>query len=63
MQGEKGGKLYNYAKLTLGVSPYFYHFKLAGKINNCKQSKPELSHTRVTIQVLSQAAPLIHINH
>jgi hypothetical protein len=25
-------KLYNYAKLVLGVNPYFHHFKHSGKI-------------------------------
>jgi hypothetical protein len=57
------GKLYNYDKPTLGVSPYFHHFKLAGRSINCKQSKHELSNTRVAMQVLSQAVPLININH
>jgi hypothetical protein len=31
MQGLKG-EIYNYAKLTLGVNPYFHHFKHVGKI-------------------------------
>jgi hypothetical protein len=36
MQGLKG-ELYTYAKSALGVDPYFYHFKHAGKIIKLKQ--------------------------
>jgi hypothetical protein len=57
MQGLKG-ELYNYAKPALGVDPYFHHFKHEGKIIKLKQSKLELSHTRVAKQLLSEAIPL-----
>jgi hypothetical protein len=56
MQGLKGD-LYNYAKPTLGVYPYFHHFKHAGKIIKLKQVKPELSHTRVAKQLNSKQIP------
>jgi hypothetical protein len=59
MQGLKG-ELYNYAKPTLGVDPYFHHFKHAGKIIKLKQVKPELSHTRVAKQLLIKTIPLNH---
>jgi hypothetical protein len=51
MQGLKG-ELYHYAKPALGVSPYFHHFNQELSSLDFKQSKSELSQTRVAKQVL-----------